>query len=367
MTSFRTSFAGSLVAAVAGLLALSGSAAAQAGHPSARVLATPSPVERTDHRRHLVYEIVLDNPAATPASVERLVVLDQRRRRLAAYDAAAIAGLAFPYESVLAPGARAVVRLDVALTARRRAPTALAHRFVFSVGDERVRTIAAPTPVARTTALRVAPPLRHPRVWAAMSHTPQTIDGRLSHSQRFAFDFVGLHAGDAIFVGDPARNESYALYGVGVHAVAAGTIVTVRTDLSDNTPGIEPPFGSWDDVAGNRVVQDLGDGRFALYAHLQPGSVAVAAGDRVQAGQPLGRVGNTGLSGGPHLHFQVMDGPGGPSALDADGLPYVFDRFTLAGNIPDIAAPVLTPAAPPLERTDQLPLSGDVLGLGSEW
>ena len=75
------------------------------------------PVERTDHRRDLVSEIVLDNPAATPASVERLVVLDQRRRRLAAYDAAAIAGMAFPYESVLAPGARAVLRLDVALPA----------------------------------------------------------------------------------------------------------------------------------------------------------------------------------------------------------------------------------------------------------
>ena len=168
-------------------------------------------------------------------------------------------------------------------------------------------------------------------------------------------------------MGDPARNESYALYGAGVHAVAAGTIVAVRTDLPDNTAGTEPPFGSWDDVAGNRVVQDLGDGRYALYAHLQPGSVAVAAGDRVQAGQPLGRVGNTGLSGGPHLHFQVMDGPGGPSALDADGLPYVFDRFELEGNLPDPFAPVLTPAAPPLERTDQLPLSGDVVGFGSEW
>jgi hypothetical protein len=367
MTFFRTSCAGSLGAAVAGLLALSGSAAAGTAQPSARVLAAPSPVERTDHRRHLVYEIVVDNPAATPASVERLVVLDQRRRRLAAYDAAAIAGLALPYESVLAPGARAVLRLDVALPTRRRPPSALAHRLVFSIGNERVRTLAAPTPVARTPALRVAPPLRHPRVWAAMTHAPVMIDGRLSHSQRYAFDFVGLHPGGEVFVGDPARNESYALYGAGVHAAAAGTIVAVRDGMPDNTAATEPPFGGWEDVAGNRVVQDLGDGRYALYAHLQPGSVAVAAGDRVQAGQPLGRVGNTGLSSGPHLHFQMMDGPGGPSALDADGLPYVFDRFELAGNLPDPFAPVLTPAAPPLERTDQLPLSGDVVGFGSEW
>ena len=89
---------------------------------------------------------MLDNPATTPASVERLVVLDQRRRRPAAYDVAAIASLAFPYASVLSPGARAVLRLDVAPPARRRAPTALARRFVFSVGYARERAVAAPTP-----------------------------------------------------------------------------------------------------------------------------------------------------------------------------------------------------------------------------
>ena len=75
----------------------------------------------------------------------------------------------------------------------------------------------------------------------------------------------------------------------------------------------------------------------------------------------LGLVGNTGGSSAPHLHFQIMDGSGGPSALDANGLPYVFDRFTLIGNIPDLTAPVLTPAAPPPERANQyLPL-GDVI------
>ena len=165
-------------------------------------------------------------------------------------------------------------------------------------------------------------------------------------------------------MGDPARNESYALYGVDVLAVAPGTIVAVRDDQPDNTPTVEPPFTTWDDVAGNRVVQDLGGGRFALYAHLQPGSVRVAVGQRVEPAEVLGRVGNTGLSSGPHLHFQVMDGSGGPSGLDANGLPYVFDRFTLLDNIPDIlSAPVFTPAPPPPERTDQLTRSGDLIAV----
>jgi hypothetical protein len=59
-----------------------------------------------------------------------------------------------------------------------------------------------------------------------------------------------------------------------------------------------------------------------------------------------------------------MDGPGGASALDADGLPYVFHRFGLDGTIADFTAPAIVPAAPPLEREDQFPLGGDVLGFG---
>jgi hypothetical protein len=75
----------------------------------------------------------------------------------------------------------------------------------------------------------------------------------------------------------------------------------------------------------------------------------------------LGRIGNSGLSSAPHLHFHVMDGPGGPSALDANGLPYVFDRFTLTGAIRDLATFELAPAAPPAERARQFPLSGSVV------
>lgn len=116
-------------------------------------------------------------------------------------------------------------------------------------------------------------------------------------------------------------------------------------------------------MAGNRVVQHLGGDRYAVYAHMQPGSVRVGVGQRVERGQVVGLVGNTGISSGPHLHFHVMDSPGGPSALNADALPYVFDRFGLVGNVPDLTVPVLTPASPPPERVDQYLLPGDVIGV----
>lgn len=69
---------------------------------------------------------------------------------------------------------------------------------------------------------------------------------------------------------------------------------------------------------------DLGDGRFALYAHFKPGSVRVQPGQRVSRGQVLGLVGTSGNSSEPHLHFHVMDGP---SPLASSGVPYLIRRF----------------------------------------
>ncbi|MFF7179723.1 peptidoglycan DD-metalloendopeptidase family protein [Streptomyces sp. NPDC008121] len=74
-------------------------------------------------------------------------------------------------------------------------------------------------------------------------------------------------------------------------------------------------------VTGNHIVLDLGDGTYAMYAHLRRGSLTVAAGDRVTAGQELARCGNSGNSTEPHVHFQLMDGPD----LDtARGVPFTW-------------------------------------------
>lgn len=70
-------------------------------------------------------------------------------------------------------------------------------------------------------------------------------------------------------------------------------------------PKVEPPFSA---LGGNYVILKCGD-IYPLYAHLQNGSVCVRPGDIVRSGGPLGKVGNSGSSLQPHLHFQVMDTP----------------------------------------------------------
>ena len=83
-----------------------------------------------------------------------------------------------------------------------------------------------------------------------------------------------------------------------------------------------------------------------MYAHLRQGSVAVRTGQRVEAGDLLGEIGNSGSSTEPHLHFHVADGP---SAVDADGLPWVLASYAVERG------------APPGQREGLLPGDGSVV------
>ncbi len=59
-------------------------------------------------------------------------------------------------------------------------------------------------------------------------------------------------------------------------------------------------------LRGTMIVLDHGLGVFTTYAHLS--EVDVHIGQEVQRGQPIGKVGSTGLSTGPHLHWELRVG-----------------------------------------------------------
>jgi hypothetical protein len=195
------------------------------------------------------------------------------------------------------------------------------------------------------------------------------MNGTLDPSETFAIDWVQVDAHGLAYRTDGKKPEDWIGYGAEIVAAAAGTVVEVVRDLPDATPGKNPEGLTIAQIAGNRVIIDMGSGRYAMYAHLAPGSVQLHVGDHVRRGQKLGLLGNTGNSSAPHLHFQVMDRP---SSLDDTSLPFEFDQMHLEGRVPldlsvldenidkKIAIPIDKKDARPLTRV--MPLSRDVVG-----
>jgi murein DD-endopeptidase MepM/ murein hydrolase activator NlpD len=76
--------------------------------------------------------------------------------------------------------------------------------------------------------------------------------------------------------------------------------------------------------AGNCVIIDHGNAEYSVMMHMQPSSVTVRAGDRVVTGQVIGKLGNSGDSFGPHLHYQLQSGP---RLFQDQPLPFSFQNI----------------------------------------
>ena len=139
------------------------------------------------------------------------------------------------------------------------------------------------------------------------------------------------------------RNRAFPAFGAPLLAVADATVVRASDGRRDHLSRTSLPALLYlmliegnvrsiigvHRIIGNHVVLDLGDSTYAVYAHLQRGSLRVRPGDRVRAGQRLGRVGNSGNTTEPHLHFHLMDGPDPDSAR---GVPFTWRGVGVPAN-----------------------------------
>ncbi|MGB4066570.1 MAG: M23 family metallopeptidase [Nitrospira sp.] len=161
---------------------------------------------------------------------------------------------------------------------------------------------------------------------------------------KLAYDFLTVDDGKSPYKGTSLFRhlvstisvESTLAWNQPVLAVMEGTVVAASDGMPDRHqlcmakdlfrlmcfgPKPVPPFST---LGGNYVILNCG-GAFPLYAHLQNGSVLVRPGDIVRSGDVLGRVGNSGASLQPHLHFQVMATPD-PFPLFKNLVPFVLDE-----------------------------------------
>lgn len=354
---------------------------------TAFALAAPVPVTGTDERVHMAYELIVTNTYQQPATIRSVTVLDGETtlQRLRGRGLAARFRMVGGAEGVtLAPGQQGLLWLDPTVATLDDVPGRLQHvldvRFAQPTPPLVPRQLAegvADVAVQPAEAVSIRSPLSGPRwvngngccdVVTAHRAALNPFRGALWAPERFAIDFVRLDAQGRMFDGPRNRLSSYDYYGAPVRAVADGSVVAVVDDLEEQTPGANPTDLPIDQFGGNHVVQDIGDGRYALYAHLQPGPTeGVAVGSDLRTGQLVGRLGNTGNTDSPHLHFHVMDSP---NPLASNGLPYVIDTFDLQGRLASAAnAQALVDGAraefaanqPTGPRTGELPLFLDVL------
>lgn len=246
-----------------------------------------------------------------------------------------------PERAQVGGGLRAVVFLWVPLDGPTP-PASVRHRLTIlqGTGDSARTHILEGGAASVTREIAVlGPPLRGEGWLTANGPDAQTghrralipIEGTAAIAQRFAIDYVKMDQSGRRFVGDSLKNESYYAEGVDALAVADGIVVSVKDGIPENIPGPASravPI-TLETVGGNFVILDIGQGRYAFYAHLKPGSLRVRRSDRVRKGQVLGLVGNSGNSTEPHLHFHLMDGT---SPLGSEGIPYALESFELVGK-----------------------------------
>jgi hypothetical protein len=157
--------------------------------------------------------------------------------------------------------------------------------------------------------------------------------GITANSNDFASDFIYLDGQGREYHDDPRRLDNWYGYGQPIFAPGSGVVLAVANDIPENwfedakaTRIGYPRLAAGKDPKGigNFVLLDHQNGEYSLLVHMKPGSVIVRPGDRVPQGQLVGRIGFTGDSIFPHLHYSLMDGP---EAFKAWGLPAYFSQF----------------------------------------
>lgn len=368
---------------------------AQQAPVEARVPWAPAAVAATDGAGHLAYELHLSN-FYRDTGVLRLtrltVYADDGDTPLADFQGAALQRIGLPRAPegakpedgvAIGGGLRGEAFVWLTLPAGLPAPASLRHRIEFETSKgAKLWVDGARVAIATTAPVVLGPPLRGGQ-WLAyegpsnsQSHHWGSLvaaNGEVTIPQRYALDLIGLDArGHAVRDGAgelrKTQHADWIGYGAEVLAVADGIVRGERDGEGEHaplSPQSEPSTLSADALYGNYVILEIAPQVFVHYAHLQRGSVAVKNGERVRRGQRLGRLGQSGNSGGPHLHLHVSNAA---TFEQSEGLPFVFDAFTYSGtrSIDQVLDSISAFDPKPQSRQAQMPLDNAVIGFDAK-
>ena len=342
------------------------------------LIPTPPTAFRGNGAWHLCYEVHLANFSAAVYTLQNIAVMNEAGAALLNVDSKNLSAILYhpgrmpndqPLAAAdLAPGETVIAYMWIDLAQNTAIPARLQHQLkVNKAGETKSVDVQSATTTVATELPQIVSPLRG-KNWVAGSapsnssphrRTIIIYDGKPYIAQRYAIDWVQFGSDNKTYTGNPKDNRSYHCFGLEAYAVADATVVEVRDGLPENVPGEKPAVPiNFDTVAGNHVNLDLGGGVYAMYAHLQPGSIRVKVGDRVTVGQVIGLVGNTGNSSEPHLHFQLMNHN---NPLGSEGLPYTFATFYDAGKMTMGVSDFKLNRAPAEGRHGEMPMENEIV------
>ena len=367
------------------------SARAQEVHPAGIPVDMTAPMLPqgvvAEGKRHHVYELHVTNFGRAELELQKIEVLSGSAV-VATYAGDSLNGiLARPGtpgladKRVIGPGLRLVAFIDVIVDARRKPLNRLTHRLTFAPITPANSSIQSVVYGARIRVSAEPPVVLGPPVsgagWIALHglsnesvhrRTVLAIEGGARDAQRFAVDWTRVGPDGQVFRGDASRNANWTPYGTPVLAVQDARVVDMQDGIAENDPTSETravPI-TLQTVGGNYLVLALTSGRYAFYAHLQPGSFCVRLGQTVKRGDMLAKLGNSGQSDAPHLHLHIVDAP---SPLAAEGLPMVFDSYALEGHIASTKVLVdgtgWRPSGPATRVRGEMPVENAVVDFGS--
>jgi murein DD-endopeptidase len=303
-------------------------------------------------KKLLLYELHITNFARTDLTIKRIEIVDSVgvvRSDLSDSELRGLIGridhAVGATDKLLIPsGGRALAYLSIPLGMSGANAIGLTHRIEYQPAghSDRASVQGGAFTVSTEPPVSVGPPLRG-GPWVAIYDTswerghrrvPYAVQGSAHIPGRFAIDWVKVDKNGKYFNGDGSIVEDWYGYGAEVLAVADSVVAATRDGVPEGAALIENPASTkLEDASGNYVALDLGAGHYAFYEHLKPGSIRVKTNDRVRRGSVIGLLGYTGESTGPHLHFHISDNN---SPLNAEGLPYELEQFTILGSYPSI-------------------------------
>jgi urea transporter len=132
-------------------------------------------------------------------------------------------------------------------------------------------------------------------------------NGEYTHGGEWsdAWDFVIINSDLTQYNNGGLNLKDYYCFGQNVIAPADGSVIVAEDGIDDNNIGEVNTLKNW----GNTIIIRHAEGLYSKLCHLQKGSVSVKTGDNLHYGQVIAKVGNSGRSPYPHLHFQLQATP----------------------------------------------------------